>query len=423
MALQKIIALTGLFFCITPCAQGAVTIVGLVDKDNSFVRVISPSDVGCTPIEVQKNIGAFYKLNLNKKKFNEATICETVLSPEIKKIKSTDGVIEAPKELKRVAFIGDTGCRLKNSILGGPIQKCENENEWPFKTITHSIVRENADLVIHLGDYHYRESCKDKAKCAPYEGTVNYDYKAWEADFLAPASELLQKIPFILVRGNHEDCHRAFLGYYKLINPIKDNDRCLDAEPTRYLKFGNLLIVNFDASNVDDSPNGRATDTYRELKTRFAEMVKTINESSEKEVWIVTHKPIWGLAPFHSLIVPVNLNLQNIANEIPLPKKVTMVFGGHIHNFQLGRGNHPLQLVVGESGTELDPLPQKPNNKYNFENGVEIFSPITKNNQFGYLLLEKNANEQWVAYLKDTLGKTEYTCQLWDIKSSCIKSF
>jgi hypothetical protein len=51
--------------------------------------------------------------------------------------------------------------------------------------------RTQPDLVIHLGDYHYREYCDQPALCAPLHGQgvpIGYGWAGWHADFFAPAS-------------------------------------------------------------------------------------------------------------------------------------------------------------------------------------------------------------------------------------------
>ena len=66
-----------------------------------------------------------------------------------------------------VAF-GDTGCRLKgiDTFLGGAddredagkFQDCDDPSRWPFAQLSKTIVGAKPALVIHVGDYLYRES-------------------------------------------------------------------------------------------------------------------------------------------------------------------------------------------------------------------------------------------------------------------------
>src|SRR5262249_37638438 len=128
------------------------------------------------------------------------------------------------QKLKSVAVFGDTGCRLKadkgekgktaqaqavhdsdEDDEGGDYQNCDYPKDWPFAAMSKIIAeRAKPELVVHVGDYYYRESpCpSDDEGCAnsPYGDK----WKTWEADFFTPAKLLLQKAPWIVVRGNHE---------------------------------------------------------------------------------------------------------------------------------------------------------------------------------------------------------------------------
>ena len=70
--------------------------------------------------------------------------------------------------IKRIVVIGDTGCRLKGTF----VQDCNDPVKWPFATVARLAAARHPDLVIHVGDYHYRETpCPaDRAGCAgsPY---------------------------------------------------------------------------------------------------------------------------------------------------------------------------------------------------------------------------------------------------------------
>jgi hypothetical protein len=73
------------------------------------------------------------------------------------------------KKLKKIVVIADTGCRLKASE--NYYQDCNDESKWPLAKIMQKAAEKNPDLVLHIGDIHYRESpcpndrpgCKDTA--------------------------------------------------------------------------------------------------------------------------------------------------------------------------------------------------------------------------------------------------------------------
>ncbi len=66
-------------------------------------------------------------------------------------------------QAQRIVLLGDTGCRIKMPAngKGDPIQDCTSQYAWPWARIASAAAREKPDLIIHVGDYHYREFCDD----------------------------------------------------------------------------------------------------------------------------------------------------------------------------------------------------------------------------------------------------------------------
>lgn len=405
-------------FLVAACAHKQAVVVGLAGNNNSFVRQIVSSPEQCVQPEIETIDGESQDLSVLNSNFGSVNICSSQFnSRTTKKISVGTQTIQIPSVVQKVVLMGDTGCRVKHNEKGGLIQDCSNEKAWPFKQLSRSAYGENADVVIHVGDYHYREACADKEKCKKFADTITYEYPAWKADFLEPAQELLSSKPFVFVRGNHEDCRRAYAGYDKILNPI-DNEKCIENHENQYTQIGDLLIVNFDMASVDDKPLDEKSDSYKSLVKRYNEAYEYIKKSSAKEVWIVTHKPVWGMSPYEGKITPVNVNLQKIVERKPLPRQVTLTIAGHIHDFQLVKQSRPIQLVVGQSGSALDPAPQVENQKFKMPSGYEIFSPTISGTQFGYVVLEK-ADKGWIAKVKNVEGKTEHTCELWNLQKMC----
>ena len=98
----------------------------------------------------------------------------------------------------KILLIGDTGCRV---TYYPPPQPCEKQEEalkgWPFPKIAEQASQiEDFDLVIHIGDYHYRERpcpVSQEDTCGKHSG--GYVWAAWESDFFAPARKLLARAP------------------------------------------------------------------------------------------------------------------------------------------------------------------------------------------------------------------------------------
>ena len=59
-------------------------------------------------------------------------------------------------DLRRIVVIGDTGCTSKAS--DSIFQDCNNITAWPFSALAQQAAAQRPDLVVHLGDMHYRES-------------------------------------------------------------------------------------------------------------------------------------------------------------------------------------------------------------------------------------------------------------------------
>ena len=75
------------------------------------------------------------------------------------------------------------------------------------------------DLVIHVGDYHYRENACPAGNAGCAGSPWGYGWDAWEADVFAPARRLFAAAPWIVVRGNHESCNRAGQGWWRFLDP------------------------------------------------------------------------------------------------------------------------------------------------------------------------------------------------------------
>src|SRR5260370_551248 len=89
---------------------------------------------------------------------------------------------------QRILVFGDTGCRLARD----EVQDCDTA--WPFPKIAAAAATARPDLVIHVGDYHYRETpCAERRGCV--RGPSGYGFDAWYADFFEPAAPLFAVAP------------------------------------------------------------------------------------------------------------------------------------------------------------------------------------------------------------------------------------
>ncbi len=146
-------------------------------------------------------------------------MCEAEVDDTSETWVGNTGLPPRPIDPSVMLVIGDTGCRIAHFP---PIQPCYDSGQWPFGPVAEraaaSLAADKAtSIVIHVGDYHYREKpcADDDLACA---GTPYGDnWATWKADFFVPAGPLLTAAPWVFLRGNHENCARAGAGWRVLL--------------------------------------------------------------------------------------------------------------------------------------------------------------------------------------------------------------
>jgi|GEM_PF-7095139 len=316
----------------------------------------------------------------------------------------------------KMAVIGDTGCRLTEAKGRGFYQNCNLSNEWPYAQIVQSLIKENYDFAVHTGDYHYREQCTDEKLCPTYSKSVGYGWNAWWDDFYGPSLELFKKSAILFVRGNHEDCNRAYSGWGPLSAYNKEfKSKCEDMEPYQWIEMGDLVLINLDDSAFQDRKP-----SSDKVKNHWLQMLKEISKrisalAIKKEIWLLTHKPIAGYVPDAKLPEPFAIAdyLKTVITESGLINQVDYFLSGHIHNQQLVLEDKKLlQIIVGHSGTALDPFGRKIKNS-------KMISVTESKDSFGYALFERKGFKHWNLIFKNKMGTTELFCKIKEKKVSC----
>jgi len=337
---------------------------------------------------------------------------QAAISP--KDASGTGSPLALPKpQPTRIVVIGDTGCRIKGKV----VQDCSDPGKWPFARIAAEAAKLKPDLVIHVGDYLYRESpCpKDFAGCAGSPWGDNWP--AWDADFFTPAKPLLAAAPWVIVRGNHEDCQRGGPGWLRLLGPVPyDPDAPCAAHLAPYaVPLGSVnLVVMDDADAPDTSVAAKEVPVYR---AEFAALAQEPTSS-----WLLMHRPIWG-AISGPLAMPAGGNLTLMAatgGHIPSP--IALMLSGHIHSFEVfnyDRDDHvPPQIVAGFSGDLLDDTP--PNLRgtvFQGDSGVRVTDGLSIGG-FGFLLMTKT-EKGWRVDVHDVRGQIERTCHFDGTRIDC----
>jgi predicted phosphodiesterase len=346
-------------------------------------------------IEINQNT----KKDENQITFSDLEIKNALLSKDEVKKK-----FPALADPKTILIVGDTGCRIKESKFGSEYQDCNDSKAWPFWKIVESAEKENPDLIIHLGDYHYREKCSAGASCEKMSPAVGYGWKPWELDFFLPMQKLLSKTPIIIVRGNHEDCNRAFLGYKMLLANSEWAKECIDYEPAQIIVLGETAVINFDSSSISEMPGLSDEAVWIQRFNDIAEKIKSLNI---KNVWIVTHKPFYGIIPFKFALIPGNINLRRYFEKSNLKDIVSVVFGGHIHTSMIVQPEkYSKQIVLGNSGTKLEDFQIKLTKSLMSSFSYKRANLVSLG--FGYAVLKKNADHSWTIVFKDSNGLEIY---------------
>jgi len=123
---------------------------------------------------------------------------------------------------QKIVVIGDTGCRLQTD---NGMQSCNDPNPegtdtpYPFAAIAAAAAAQNPDLVIHVGDYAYRDNeCPAGLGFNCGGSPWGFGWDTWEADLFTPGAPLLAAAPWVMTRGNHEQCNRAGQGWYRFLD-------------------------------------------------------------------------------------------------------------------------------------------------------------------------------------------------------------
>ncbi|HLG88836.1 MAG TPA: metallophosphoesterase [Alphaproteobacteria bacterium] len=287
------------------------------------------------------------------------------------------------REVKRIVVFGDTGCRLK----GEAVQFCNDPKAWPFTRVTAAVAARHPDLVIHVGDYHYRESpCP--AGVAGCAGTPSGDnWAVWNLDFFQPAAPLLDVAPWIMVRGNHELCGRGGRGWFRFLDSAEAVLDCPVIDDAFAVAIDRLSFVITDSAAADDA---KAAPDYAQ---RYAASLAKATTAVQGPFWILTHRPVWALAPIKRPasekvdLKPLNRTEQT-AIDPEIPPNLEMVVSGHVHTFASYdfRGWRPAQLVAGMGGSLFDQMELPAGSNVEID-GMKARAFATT--QYGYLVMDR----------------------------------
>jgi hypothetical protein len=346
------------------------------------------------------------------------SVCELVVPAGVSRAGVGDWSAPLPHgPPRRILIFGDTGCRLK----GEAVQACNDPRQWPFALVAARAAAQKPDLVIHVGDYYYRESpCPaGEAGCA---GSPHGDnWASWDAEFFEPAGPLLRAAPWVLVRGNHESCARGGLGWFRLLDQAAEPSACPAQSAPFRIDLGDLALYGLDSADTEDrSAPQKAVDA-------FAGQLDAVTPAAGQQAWIVTHRPIWAeveatkLGPLGAVEVPINATEQAAVRGRSLAG-VQLIVSGHIHHFasyDFGP-TRPAQLVAGtggDVGDDADSARVRPDNARLDGLDAKGFTFM----QYGYLLLDRDG-DSWKGAFRDLDDKLVATCRLHQRELRCRRA-
>jgi hypothetical protein len=339
-----------------------------------------------------------------------------------------------PATPRRLLILGDTGCRLKTS--DNFFQDCNDPAQWPFPEVVRAAAAKKPDLVIHVGDYHYRESpCPaDHPGCAG--SAWGYGWDAWQADFFDPVRPLLGTAPWVFIRGNHETCARAGEGWMRFLDPLPYSAErsCAGGAPGGEGDFTapyaveiapDTQLIVFDSAVVDwrlypaDSP----------IAQRYAAQFGRVRELAANKPYniFIAHHPVlaYGGSP-SGKPYEGNVNLlaaMRAANAGGyFPANVQLVLNGHAHLFEAldFREDLPATLVLGNSGSASEgPVDPAQALAMSPAPGATIRTFVTRD-EFGFATLDRTPTG-WMLAEWNTKGKLMLACEIRGARLDCDK--
>jgi Calcineurin-like phosphoesterase len=260
---------------------------------------------------------------------------------------------------RRVLVMGDSGCR--GDVERKP-QPCTGDGftkVWPFGVIAEDEKRLTADLIIHVGDYNYRNTPRSmtlQPRATGYarpitvkvydtgdlddeddvpEGPIGPAYwsqnmqgspipdvwPAWREDFFLPATRLMKTAPWLFVRGNHELCSRAGPGWFYLLDPgsallggARNQEHCPPQTPAGWqpgawpqaqpfdgrpfpIRISPPMRLKLGDLDIISIDSANAGDVYVYNVDAYIEQFRQVAGilGERRPTWLVTHRPFWGV--------------------------------------------------------------------------------------------------------------------------------
>ena len=367
------------------------------------------------------------------------TVCEAKLPAGAQKVGVASRLLPLPKATpQRIAIIADTGCRLKKS--SNAFQSCSDATQWPLAKVAQSVAAMKPDLVLHIGDYQYRENAcpGDIAGCqgSPW----GYGWDTWDADLFTPAAPLLAAAPWVVVRGNHEECARAGQGWFRFLDTLPyDVERsCDDPSNDGYANYSypyavtlgtDAQFIIFDSAKTGAAALKTTDPQFVAYQQQFIKVAALAAKSGVTSIF-ANHHPILGYAPLTGADpAPGNAALQSVMSSLNstayYPPGIQIALHGHVHDFQAidFSTGHPATIVAGNGGDNLDVNLPDPFPSGDAPAPGATVDAISHTSTYGFMIMERAATGTgWTfkAYTADS--KLLTTCGVSGSKLACDKA-
>ncbi|MDF3883364.1 metallophosphoesterase [Cupriavidus basilensis] len=369
------------------------------------------------------------------------SVCEATLPANAAAASVAGQTLPLPKaQPQRVLVLADTGCRLKKA--DNAYQPCSDGTAWPFAALAATAAGMNPDLVLHIGDYHYRENLcpPDIASC---QGTPwGYGWDTWQADLFKPAAALMAKAPWVVVRGNHEECARAGQGWFRFLDPrpYSDARSCNDpandgnanySEPYAVALGTSSQVIVFDSAKAGKTALPTNDPQFIAYQKQFQTVGWLAARPGMSTTLFTNHHPILAFAPVAgNNPAPGNLALQSVMSnanaQAYYPVGVHVALHGHVHDFQAINfaSGHPATIVSGNGGDNLDVALPDPLPPGTIPAPGTVIDKITHHSSFGFVMMERNASPAtgWTFKAYSVAGKLMATCVQTSNTLACDKT-
>jgi hypothetical protein len=362
----------------------------------------------------------------------DVPVCEASVPPGARELRVGEHRLPVPNpQPRRIVVLGDSGCR----IAQGVAQACDDPADWPFARVSELAAATRPDLVVHVGDYHYREQPCPAGTQGCAGSPWGYGWEPWRADFFVPAAPLLAAAPWVFVRGNHEECARAGQGWFRLLAPgpfearrscdDPSQDAAADYDRPFAVPLGDgLQLLVVDSAVAGNAPLDPRKPRDAQTRARYAQDMRDVAQLAARpgtRSWFLSHHPVLGFAADGpQALFPGNPALQEALRatngDALFPPSVQLALHGHVHLFEAlaFASGEPPTLVAGHGGVKLDEdLSAAALQGASPAPGVSIRAAL-HSQRFGFVLLERaeKSPDDWTLTAFGVEGAPFATCGL-----------